>query len=520
MQKSDAAHKKSGSGWLRLLPGRGPTAPWAVLLLVVISSLIFVLFTFRDYGFTVDELNGYRRAQNVYRFLESFGANSEGVSQFSVYSFYGAMPDVVGMVLQNMFPSLELDARHLVSGLFGTVGVYYCGRLASRFSDLWTGTLAALLLLLCTFWTGYSFINLKDIPFAASMLGALYSAMRILDPGNDRPVPSYLMLAVWTGALATCKLTGILILGVFVAVLYGFSILEGKFLQVGTLVKRVLLAFVSGFLGIAAFSLLFWPQIYFYSPAQLYEVVVAFINFPAWQGKVLLSGELYNYDQIPRSYLITYLVISMPLAIWPLYFAGGVLAILNRNWRILAIALLAPLILVIQAASHSVVYNGARHLIFVIPFLMITAAYGATSLAAINTAGRLAAAAIVAVFAAVSVYNTVTLYPYQYSAYNVLVGGLSGAQGRYYVDVWRSADREALRSVPTSLNGIPVSVFSCGSILNMVGMAGIQAARRPDTANYVVAQPRGCPPGNFRGFHPIYEVRRGDIVFATVMERL
>ena len=148
MQKSDAAHKKSGSGWLRLLPGRGPTAPWAVLLLVVISSLIFVLFTFRDYGFTVDELNGYRRAQNVYRFLESFGANSEGVSQFSVYSFYGAMPDVVGMVLQNMFPSLELDARHLVSGLFGTVGVYYCGRLASRFSDLWTGTLAALLLLL------------------------------------------------------------------------------------------------------------------------------------------------------------------------------------------------------------------------------------------------------------------------------------------------------------------------------------------------------------------------------------
>ena len=503
----------------QLLREREASLPEALFLLVVLASLILVAFTFRDYGFTTDELNGYRRALNIYKYLASLGAERSGVAQFSVYSFYGAMPDVVGMILQNMFPSLGLDARHLVSGLFGTAGVYYAGRIARMLAGPWTGALAALLLLLCTFWTGYSFMNLKDIPFAASLLGALYSAMRVLDTDSRKLWPSYLMLAFWGGALATCKLTGILILGVFIVVMYGCAAADGRWLPLPTLAKRLAVAALSGLAGIAVFSAIFWPQIYIYTPSQLYEVVMAFINFPAWQGQVLLAGEFHNHDQVPRSYLITYLVISLPLALWLLYVAGTGFAIADRNWRMLGIAMLAPLILVIQAVTHSLVYTGARHLLFVIPFLAIAAAYGATSLARLNLAGRAVGAALVAIYAVVSLYNAVTLYPYQYSAYNMLVGGLNGAQGRYYVDVWRSAHREALRNIPAAMDGGQIPVYSCGSVLNFADMADLRPARRPQEARYVVALPRRCPPSDFINFRPILEIRRGNVVFATIMER-
>ena len=503
-----------------LLPARRPSLPEACFLAVVLAGLLIVAFTFRDYGFTTDELNGYRRALNIYKYLASFGADRKGVAQFSVYSFYGAMPDVLGMILQNMFPSLGLDARHLVSGLFGVAGVYYAGRIARMLAGPWTGALAALLLLLCTFWTGYSFMNLKDIPFAASLLGALYHAMRVLDSESRKLWPSYLMLGFWGGALATCKLTGILILGVFILVMYGCAAAEGRWLPIPALAKRVAIAALSGLAGIAAFGVVFWPQIYLYTPTQLYEVVTAFMNFPAWRGQVLLAGEFHNHDQVPRSYLITYLVISLPLALWLLYVAGTGLAITERNWRMLGIALLAPLILVIQAATHSLVYNGARHLLFVIPFLAIAAAYGATSLARLNLLGKGAGAALVSIYAAVSLYNFFTLYPYQYSAYNMLAGGLTGAQGRYYVDVWRSAHREALRHIPPAMDGSPIPVFSCGSVLNYADMPDLRPARRPQDARYVVALPRGCGPSDFINFRPIHEIRRGDVIFATIMERL
>ncbi|MCA3573462.1 MAG: glycosyltransferase family 39 protein, partial [Aestuariivirga sp.] len=490
----------------QLLPAQRPSLPEACFLLVVLASLLLVTFTFRDYGFTHDEIFGYRRALNIYKYLASFGADISGVSEFTLVSFYGAMPDVLGMILQNMFPSLGLDARHLVSGLFGTVAIYYAGRIARMTAGPRTGALAALLLLLCTFWTGYSFINLKDIPFAACLLGALYSAMRVLDSESRKLWPSYLMLAFWGGALATCKLTGILILGVFILVMYGSAAAEGRWLPLPTLAKRVAVAALSGLAGIAVFSVVFWPQIYIFTPSQLYEVVTSFISFPGWQSTVLLAGRSYGHDEIPRSYLITYLVIGIPLALWFLYLAGTALAVNNRDWRVLGIALLAPLMLLIQFATQSLVYNGARHLLFVVPFLMIAAAYGITRLSMLGTLGKSAAVVLGLSYAAASIYNTVTLYPYQYSAYNMLVGGLSGAQNRYYVDVWKSAHREALLSIPPSLSGNPITVFSCGSILTYAGMPDIRPVRRPENAQYVVALPRGCPPSDFVNFRPIHEI--------------
>src|SRR5579871_3615821 len=101
------------------------------LWVVTLASILFVFVTFRDYGFTTDEGNGYQRALNVFKFLASLGQDTSGVSDLNLLSIYGAMPDVTALILQKVFPSLGFDARHFVSGMFGVVGVYYSGRLAA-----------------------------------------------------------------------------------------------------------------------------------------------------------------------------------------------------------------------------------------------------------------------------------------------------------------------------------------------------------------------------------------------------
>jgi hypothetical protein len=120
----------------------------------------------------------------------------------------------------------------------------------------------------------------------------------------------------------------------------------------------------------------------------------------------------------------------------------------------------------------------------------------------------------------VSMYQ---LFPYQYSFYNILVGGVPGADGRYYIDVWRSALREALRKIadiPNSNDGIHI-YYSCGSTLNFLEHPGFSPALDVENADYIIVLRRNCDPRT----SPVYdlpivgEVRRQGVLFATIYSR-
>ena len=74
-------------------------------------------------------------------------------------------------------------------------------------------------------WAGYSFINLKDIPFGTSLVAASYYGLKVMGE-TRRSWTNLAGLAIWCGALGTSKLTGVLLLGFCVVVLLGFWLVQ------------------------------------------------------------------------------------------------------------------------------------------------------------------------------------------------------------------------------------------------------------------------------------------------------
>jgi hypothetical protein len=114
------------------------------------------------------------------------------------------------------------------------------------------------------------------------------------------------------------------------------------------------------------------------------------------------------------------------------------------------------------------------------------------------------------------------LFPYQYSFYNDLVGGIQGADGKYYIDVWRSALREALRKLERieSASNI-VRIYTCGAALNFTEHPRFRLVTQLDDADYIVALRRVCDPQSLKieNLPVVGEVRRQGVLFAAIYSR-
>jgi hypothetical protein len=111
------------------------------------------------------------------------------------------------------------------------------------------------------------------------------------------------------------------------------------------------------------------------------------------------------------------------------------------------------------------------------------------------------------------------LFPYQYSFYNSLVGGVVGADGVYEIDTWRSAHREAVELVASRIApGETVRIRSCASSLNLSIAPGLIRSKSNEDADFFIALRRGrkCSFEAFDHLAAIGEVRREGVLLARV----
>lgn len=437
---------------------------WTRLTVAVVTiAAILVLLTFRDYGVTWDEdvHNWYGNFVLDY-YLSLFG-DKKALHWLDLYN-YGAVFDMTAAALNRISPIGVYETRHLLNGLVGVLGLIGCAKLARAAAGPRAGLIAALFLLLTPNYYGQMFNNPKDIPFAVGIVWASYYMVRIVPA---LPRPSFVLLTklgTAVGMTLGVRIGGLLLLCYLGLVLA----LDGAWQAIAA--RRAAILIQAGwtslwrvFAPVVAIAypvmLLFWPWAQADPIANPLRALATFSHetFPFY---TLFAGRFVPADDLPWTYLPTYIAIALPELVLILLLCApvmGAVGLLRSGFDltreqaltvfVLGIGILFPVAYAI--AIKAVLFDGMRHFIFVLPLIAVVAAIAADRGLERLTRFPLRRPVYLALglYGAAHVAIMAMLHPDQYVYYNAFVGGVEGAQHKFKLDYWANSYAEAVRGL-------------------------------------------------------------------------
>jgi hypothetical protein len=283
---------------------------------------------------------------------------------------------------------------------------------------------------------------------------------------------------------------------------------------------------------------------------------VHFASIPAAFGFTHWGEQIFT-NALPRSYIPAQLAARLPEVFLLLLVVACIQAIagaamlvrdLAHRWRldhafcqaaalglarrrallvVCLAAFLPPAFLIVQRAT---LYDGVRHVLFVIPMLAIIAAAGFSALLPLLRRHPVISAAAAGAYVGHVVVTLAALHPLEYAAMNALAGGTRGAHQRFELDYWSIAATEAVRRLESRLDHDPAlrAAELAPSILICIPWREAMVApmlKRPWTietdiekADFIIATER-WPCAEKLAVTLIDEVRRFDRVFARTYMR-
>jgi hypothetical protein len=532
---------------LRVAPSTGlGSLPLARLATLAVFAAVaaFIVLTFRDYGISNDEPVQHTYGQLLLAWYASGFTDDRAFHYINLY-LYGGLFDLIAAGLEPYVPLPLYEWRHLLSAGFGFVGLIGTWRLATRLGGEGGGVVAVLLLAVTGMYGGAMFTHTKDVPFAAAMVWSLYFITAFA--GEMPAVPRWRTM-LGLGVAIGCAL-GLRVGGVF-AVLYLAVTLGAAMLLLrdARLFVRLLPRLVVAGLVALAIMAVTWPWSLL-PPTNLFKALGAFSHF-SFDLKTLINGRLLPIDQLPATYMPEYLLIKLPevtlfgllaglgLAMWALVTrlraprtrAGLAATGLSPQHLLLALPLALAILVPVAVAvlTDPPLYNGIRHFLFVLPPVTVLASLGLVgAFHALSRQTRLAGAAFALAALGLFLFNASVLWrlhPYEYVAYNQLVGGTPGAWGRFEGDYWSSSLREAALALRHGTErekppAHPYKVSVCAEDVQALTYLGprFEAVEDWEDADFILtARHVGCDaaPGL-----PYATVRRMGLAFASVRDQ-
>ncbi|MCT4590704.1 MAG: tetratricopeptide repeat protein [Carboxylicivirga sp.] len=397
-------------------------------------------------GISGDEYVHLNHANDVLDYYLSFGQDRSALhTPVTNLKYYGQGFDNLAALIIRVF---EIDdiftIRHTLNIVAAWLIVLYVFALGKRIGGLWTGVIAALFLLLSPRFIGHSFNNLKDIPFALAYLMSVYYTIQWIPqlprPGNKSSFKLIISIA-FAISIRPAGLLMICYLGLF-SILWCLA--RRKEMRIKQMIGLLaFIAFCSYFLG-----LLFWPYALenpLWHPIESHFVMA---NYPVVMRQ-LFEGTLYWSDQLPWYYILKYIGITSPLFIIALFLLSPLEKILpskksvsKGHLFVMYFVILFPLIFILLQSSN--LYGGARHLMFIYPFICVLSALLINRIYGINKHLFFKAGLSLLVIAALYMPAKFIIqnHPLQYAYFNSMVGGIDGAAGKYEVDYYYASLRK------------------------------------------------------------------------------
>jgi hypothetical protein len=445
----------------------GTRALDALAILILALVAIVAVVTFRNYGLGWDD---YAHAEMGELLLALYGSGFRDTRAFSFVNlyYYGGGFDMAAALLAKLLPFAPFETRRLVGAAVGLIGLLVTWRIGRRLAGPLAGLMALALLAACPLYYGHMFINAKDTPFAAAMALLLLALVRLFD-GYPRPtIASIVLLGLGIGVTIGTRVIGA------IAGLYGAAALllvvaiEWRRLGAKAALARgarfVLWLLPALPIAYGVMALLWpWATLAPLNPLVAFEYFSHFFEKP-WRE--LFAGALIPVPNMPWRYLPTLMGLKLPdgfivLALGGTVFAGITVlspaATTARRAGHLVILAAALVPLLVTMLTRPALYNGIRHFIFVLPPLAVLAGMAAAwLLERLARRGRIAlaaGAAVVGAALALPLIDMHRLHPYEYTHFNRMAGGVAGAKGRYMLDYWGLALKQAaqeLRAVLTA----------------------------------------------------------------------
>jgi hypothetical protein len=329
---------------------------------------------------------------------------------------------------------------------------------------------------------------------------------------------------LWAAGLLLGFSTATRVLGPFAALLVaGYT-----WRKAGKQAVPLLLAYAA--MGLLT-TYLAWPGLWT-APVRNYLFSVTQASDYPWEGKVLFTGQDYPVNGLPRAYLPVLLSLQFSETALVLIFIGLLVGIWKHNRfkvnsaKLLVLLAWSFLPLGAAVALQPTMYDNFRQFLFTIPPLFVLAGMGMELIS-----GKLRSLTLrIVVFAALlapGIYWLFQLHPYQYSYYNALAGGTSGAFRRFELDYWATSYQEATeylnQHAPSEAR---VIVWGADHLVSRVARPDLRIYdyrkvrdEEADDYDYAVILTRHDKDLTlYPGAPVVFHVNRGEAVFAVVKQ--
>ena len=449
---------------------------WAQALAVCALFAIAGVVVLDDYGLSGHEVDQRRIAVANVDYIAT--GDISGLSQpYDIAFRYYGMAFEMPLLLAERAPGLQDSrdiylARHLLAHLFFIAGGFACGMLAYRtLGSRWVALFAMLMFLLHPRLYAHSFFNLKDVPFAALFVIALYLAHRAF---RKDTLGAFLLCGIAVGLAINVRPFGLMMLPMILA-------MRGLDLWQASRGEHKRMLATAGIFAAAALATLYITHPYYWeNPLRFIEGVRKLSQHPVILYN-LFMGEIYRGDVVPWNFIPVWFAITAP----PVALALGVLGAAAVCWqgiarpiaalrdretrfRVLLLGCVAlPVVVVIALRPH--IYDGWRLMYFMWGPFCLLAAVGLHNIANIRIGmdiwkfgallpgwvrgdGRLRMARRPLAYGAAGfgLATTLTamaaLHPHHQTYFNALVDTKTpGALiSRYDMDYWRMAQLQSL----------------------------------------------------------------------------
>jgi len=448
-----------------------PATRWldglAIGVLAVTAAI--ALATFRDYGLGWDDYTHSQYGSLLVSLFQSGFTDKRALSFVNLY-MYGGGFDIIATLAAKVLPFGLFETRRLIGAAIGLMGLFVTWRLGRRLGGPFAGLMALVLLATCPLYYGHMFINAKDGPFAAVTMIALLGIVRAFEEYPRTTPPTIVLCGIGIGLSIGARVLGgfavldaLLPLPLILAIRSRATGLRPAAAECGLFLVPLIPAAVLAYLVMG----LVWPWSVV-SPLNPFHAVEYFSNFFEKPWRELFDGQLIPVIDMPRSYVPTLFAVQVPELMLALglcgTFGATIFALRNserdpagagRHAAFFATALAAALPILVTVAARPAMYNGIRHFVFVLPPFAVLGGLAAAWIAQrLRRHGSLALAAggLALVVGFVSpIIDMVRLHPYQYTDYNHLAGGVSGARQNFMLDYWGLSLTQASRKLLTTI---------------------------------------------------------------------